>query len=934
MRNKWVYRGLVIAVASAGYLLTVARTVSLWDCGEYIACIHTLGIAHPPGSPFYMILGKVWEQLLFFIPHVAFRINLLSAVCSVLSCLLMFEIAADFAGKLNLKPGLRLACGLMAGLLLAFSDTFWFNGVEAEVYAFSITAILLSIWIVIKWEEGGSGSYSRWILLLVYLAFLGIGVHMYSMLLVPFLLFFMGLRTRRILPGLNVYVTAGIVTVSFAACFMFPELAENRIFLGLASIAGLVFLILSIRAQEVRDISYWALAILLCSVITLTKPFLVSTALLLGALAFTGLFFNSKFYGNWLLAAAAAGLNYALFRFVPLTGQFDLTWKNSDTWLCLGLAAAVLAYSILASIKDRTEGQQKIRFYCLLLLLAAVGYSTHLYIPIRSHLNPAIDENNPENWSRLQAFIERKQYGSQSMLVRMFNRRGLWSSQFGDGHHMGFFRYQSSQFLPKPESHPSQGFMSLYNWHMFLAGAMLLLTLWIVAENFRRNAGWVGLMLSLYAVCSVGLILYMNFADGNRIEVNYLKHWKTSVKKVHLHLQEKGLAVPGIPDPNAVNDIKRSLASGKGDTAKIMNSRKAVHLKNWRQLQSLAVKQGLRLPNIPSPVHKEVRVRDYFFTPAFVMFVLLFSAAVFLTLDKACRRYPAMEARLIKGGLCLALVLWTVPFGFHLKTHNRAYDYIASDFAGNVLQTCPPNAILFTNGDNDTFPLWYKQQVEKVRTDVTIVNFSLANTDWYAKQFTYLEPRIRFPGLDGKESFPEPRYFRVPSRHRIPIGGDSSMVFDLGKPGSLRYLRGQDHVLMESVLYNYPRRPICFTLSTPQSASMGLEKYFQTVGMVYVLSPRPGLNLAALDRNLLENYKYRYVGDRRFVPNASAKRMVSNYRHLIRLGLRHHARNVSELTGKPELRSHLEREQMLLKRYRELESRLFTPDRESSQAVD
>ncbi len=122
MLNKWHYRTILLLITSTGYLLTAARTVSLWDCGEFIACIHTLGIAHPPGTPFFMILGKAWELLLFFIPHIAYRINLLSGFCSIFSCLILFEVTCAFAARIKMKPALRMPCGLMAGLLLAFSD--------------------------------------------------------------------------------------------------------------------------------------------------------------------------------------------------------------------------------------------------------------------------------------------------------------------------------------------------------------------------------------------------------------------------------------------------------------------------------------------------------------------------------------------------------------------------------------------------------------------------------------------------------------------------------------------------------------------------------------------------------------------------------------------------------------------------------------------
>ncbi|MFC1585354.1 DUF2723 domain-containing protein [Fibrobacterota bacterium] len=920
LSSNWPYRIIICAIVTAGYLLTVARTVSLWDCGEFIACIHTLGIAHPPGSPLFMMLGKSWELMLFFIPHIAFRINLLSVFLSVAACLLLFEVVCGFAERLKMNPSLIRPCGLMAGLLLAFSDTFWFNGVEAEVYAFSIVEMLLGLLIVLKWDRSGRSPYSPWILLLIYVSFLGIGVHMYSMLLVPFLLFFVGLRSGRIAPGLNFYLLAGTVTAAFIACFIYPELVENSTFLLAVTGLALWFLVRSISKHEVSDVSYWTLGLLLCTVITLTKPFLVTVVLMLAVLSILLLALDGKSPWSWIYGIVSSGLVWALVRFVPLKGQFAFSLGNSDIWMCLVLGTVILASCIFSLTKKPGEGKQKLHFYAKLLILAIVGYSTFMYIPIRSHLNPVIDENDPENWGRLQAFIERKQYGSESMLVRMFNRRGLWSSQFGYGYHMGYFKYHSSQFYPAPEKDGKRQAWSAFNWHRFLAAAMLLLTIWILAENFRRHRAWVGLMLFLFAVCSAGLVLYMNFADGNRIEVRELKQWKKAVKQVRSKLLSKGIPVPKIPDPNAVNDLNRAL---QFDSSAMSADRRGAHVRRWEELKTLAGRHHLRLPGIPEPVHAEVRERDYFFTPAFVLFIALFAAAVFLVLDGLSRKYPRLAFLWRTAGWGLALFLWCVPFVTHYKSHTRAFDYVASDFARNILTSCPPNAILFTNGDNDTFPLWYMQQVEKVRTDVTVVNFSLANTDWYARQFTYQEPRVKLPSFGKGEELPQARYIRFKNVQRIPLPGDTSIAFELGGKGVGMYVRLQDRVLLEAAMFNYPRRSLCFTLSTPARATLGLEKHFQTVGLVHVVSPHSGLNLEVLDDNLLENYRYRYLGDRRLRLSATAERIVRNYRELIRMGKNSHVFNINRLSREPKSQEAIAKEKELLDRYTRLEEKLF-----------
>ncbi|MBF0433168.1 MAG: DUF2723 domain-containing protein [Fibrobacteria bacterium] len=930
MQNKRVFRLLLVIIAITGYLFTVARTVSLWDCGEFIATIHTQGIAHPPGTPFYMLIGRAWEILLFFLTHSAFRINLLSVFCSVTACLLLFEITVDISNKIQLPSRSQLSCGLLSGSTLAFTDTFWFNGVEAEVYAFSIMEMLLGFWVLIKWYNHGHQPYSRWILLLIYISFLGIGVHMYSMLLVPFLFFFIGLKTNRVLPGKFFSLLGGIIVTGFILCFINPGFIENTWFLFIILGLCLVFLVKAISAGEIKDISYWTFCLLLCTVIVLTKPFLTAMILLFACLCLALIVFDYRAPASWIVCVVGILITTGLFYLVPLKGEFAFSLQKTDMWTALILGIITLMYTVFALWKQQPQSAERLHFYLFAILLALTGYSTFLYIPIRSHQNPVIDENDPETWERLQAFIERKQYGNESMLVRMFHRRGLWSSQFGYGLNMGYWRYHSSQLVPMPNTEKKGSQLAL-NIHVIFSFGLLLLVIGVWLEHYKRNPAWMGFILFLFIVCSVGLVLYMNFADGKRIEVNQLKHWKKSVESVREKLSSTGIDVPAIPDPNAVNDFK----SGRLDDKTInpflnylANRQKTQH-DNWVNLNKIAQDKGHRLPEIPAPVHREVRVRDYFFTPAFVFYVLMLSITLFLLLEALSRKHPRLEKLAVPAGLCLALSFWLLPFLTHFKSHNRAYDFIAADFAWNLLQSCPQNSILFTNGDNDTFPLWYLQQVESVRQDVTVINFSLANTDWYARQFTYQQPSVRFPSLANGGTFPQPQYIRFSKTQRIPLPGDTSIAFSLGGPGTPMFIRTQDRVLIEAAMYNFPMRPLCFTLSTPRRASLGLEQYFQTVGLVNVLAAQPGTNLAAMDRNILNSFRYRYIDSEYSGASAAAKRIIGSYRRIIRIAQKAHVQRIQHLQQQQkdepdnsQILKFIQEENILLQKYRELEIKL------------
>jgi len=185
---------------------------------------------------------------------------------------------------------------------------------------------------------------------------------------------------------------------------------------------------------------------------------------------------------------------------------------------------------------DVLSRQKKVRQFSFLramVLMVILGYSSHIYIPVRAIQNPVINENNPSSWQRVEGFIERKQYGNENMLVRMFNRRGDWSSQFGYGPNMGFFRYHAKQYFSHELfGYPAQSAISKGMYiHSLIAFLILIAVLLVFIENINRNLKWMLMLLLLYSVTSVGLVLYMNFADGNRIEVSHLKRWKQSAKK-------------------------------------------------------------------------------------------------------------------------------------------------------------------------------------------------------------------------------------------------------------------------------------------------------------------------------------------------------------------------------------------------------------------
>ena len=783
------------------YAMTMAPTVSFWDCGEFVATAYTMGVPHPPGTPFFMIFGRAVIVLLPFVEEVAARINYISVISSAATVLCAFLFVYDILKKLiredkiqdNLKVFLCSAGALTASFLLTFSDTFWFNAVEAEVYGIAMFFIVLICWLNVVWMDHYQTSYGdKLIVFMCYLGFLGSGMHLFSLLTLPVLM-----------------------------------------------------LVLCIVDPRQRSLNNW--------------PFWVSSFLLYS-------------------------LTYAVDKF-PL--------------ISLGVLAvtAVGAYITKTANNDDAKVLNKSwRLSFWVAVVALIGYSTHAYIPIRSATNPIIDENNPEienvfdwdSWKAFNDFVGRKQYGSEGMFSRALYRRAQLEHQFFTFPHMGFGGYQIAQYLPwkvgevrftKPgeytilpdENKPMVKGGMTFNTQMAMWGDNSLFpALWFLFFNgliiyicylsYQRHRNLGILVSALYIVCTFGLIFYMNFADGTVIEKANYQQW--------LQYKDQGMAKP-------------------------------------------------------NPVHLEVRERDYFYTPAFIVMSLVFGLGVgLLGSAMAARR----KESLIKPALALIVVVsYVVPCFSNYREHNRANLYIPWDYAYNLIMSCEPNSVLFTNGDNDTFPLWFIQEVEGIRKDVRVVNLSLGNTDWYISQMLTNEPKLKLsykleeiktklatPIFGGQVQAFDKQLRSV--KQQIEDGmktlgekaNDSTLtpgmqqqivqrmeklsrelqlfsaVIDWRRRTKSSMIKVQDKLVFDIVRHN-PDRPIHYATTVSSGNFIGLDRYMKMDGMVYTLvrgSLQPISGQIDLEKTMFlvdSVYQYRNIGDGTAYVNGETQRLLSVY---------------------------------------------------------
>jgi len=701
------------------FFKTMAPTLSFWDCGEFIACAFTLGVPHPPGTPFFVVISRL-AILLGLFKNIAMRTNFISVVSSSFTTFMCYLVVIRVAQRLPFpsqgKPwlgqiGIRVGA-FSSSLLMAFSTTFWFNAVETEVYGLAMLVMMLLIYIVIRWaDEKERGGGDKLLVLTSYLLFLSIGIHLTVFLVVPALFLYIVLIDRPKLKDPMFWITWAI----------------------LFSIAVPVYFMLGMISFWFDDNSYWIWVFLM------------------------------------FVGAIYSGLHaFRMISFAKL--------KSANYQLAFALFAA-----------------------------AILGYSTHLYIPIRAAQHPTINENDPSSLARFESYIERKQYGQESMITRMFYRRGSLANQFGSYENMGFGGYFEDQYdgnwwdkFGTRDSFYAGGLIVYFIFALGAFGVMIGIYYWLRKYKLHPML----LLIMLFFISSFLLILYLNFSDGTR------------------------------PDPNNPGEV----------------------------------------------IQLEVRDRDYFFTPAFVIFASMIGVgmAALLSLLGDGIRYFAEEAKnnLLKYPLfgIVALIFLILPLNpatAHYTYHDRSKDYAPADYAFNILQSCKPNGIIFTNGDNDTFPLWYLQEVERVRNDVRVVNLSLLNTDWYILQLKHQMGIKMYLDDDQIRWIPVARrgsiiYYRPEKKFMDRVRKEWRYLTAEQDPRTGKVMRVQDQMVEQIVIANIDQTPIYFSGSVPTSNRWTLADRMIRQGIVLQVDPdttKPRLDIAISDSLITKVYRYRGLDD-------------------------------------------------------------------------
>ena len=711
------------------YLMTMSPTVSFWDCGEFIAASRTLSVPHPPGAPFFLLVGRLFTMFPF-ISDMGARVNVLSVFTSAATVSLLYLTVIHLIRQWKPieKMGLAEILGAAVGALVFMaSDSFWFNAVEAEVYAISMLFTALVVWLAFVWQDfeaRGHHDGDRIFLLIFYIIGLAIGVHLLNVLALP-----------------------------------------------------MVFMVIWFhRAQQpTKDMGRFLLAWGLCVLSIL--PIYPGVVLWLPKLV------------------AAAGNSGDILLLAILLGLVGLFWyavKSGKRTLALSTAA---------------------------MLLVLLGYLSYILILVRSGLNPPLDENNPDTIQGLIAYLGREQYGSESITDQLFKRKApFWSYQI---QHM-YMRYLGWQFIGRDLLTGAVKGAQLW-------GLPMLVGLWGVVHHFNRDWKRAFTLTNLFLLTGLAIVVYLNQND-------------------------------------------------------------------------------------PQP-----RERDYSYVGSFYAFALWIGVGAAALLEDLGRMAEKWRKYLVPAtavALLLALPVRMVYANYY--THDRSGNYVAWDYARNSLAMLEPNAIIFTNGDNDTFPLWYMQIVEEFRTDVRVVNLSLLNTGWYARQLRDAEPTVPLPAdfndddfithaLDGTDriafawrywgpetwrdrqgnTLPQENWYRVPftdsDGNRYSVEVQPTVHIPLGDGNTANnFLRVQDRMILEILRANQWKRPVYFAVTVAQNSFVGFRPNLRMDGLAYRVMDRPQrrqLSDQALSANLsLFEENMRGLNDPGVYFDDNIRKLVQNYR--------------------------------------------------------
>ena len=736
------------AVAAVTYCLTVEPTASFWDCPEFITTAYKLEVGHPPGAPFFMLTGNFFTQFTDDPTKVAFCVNIMSALLSALCILFLFWSITHLARKLICKDGVVtslsqliviMGSGLTGALAYTWSDTFWFSAVEGEVYAYSSMFTALVFWLIIKWEDHADEPHSdRWLVLIFYLTGLSIGVHLLNLLCLPAitLVYYYKRYPSANLKGSLVALGVSMLLVAAVLYGVVP---------GIVKVGGWfeLFFVNSLGMPFNTGVVIYLIVLIgvvLAAIWSTTQKNRVRTQILyVASIALLGI----PFMGHGALSVVCGLLVLGALYFV-------LTLKNKDGNFIL--RKRFLNTSLL----------------CMLMLM--IGYSSYAIIVIRSTQNTPMDQNSPEDIFTLGTYMGREQYGSYPLF-----KGEAYCSQ-GQAYAAGAIEYEKRMRTQRKEkatpdepdqyeeieetvgvNYPSE--LTMLFPRMWSAGHTAQYQEWM--GDIEMNEGYMQTPDGYEVPVSMPTQLEnIRFFLSYQVNFMYWRYFMWNFAGRQNDIQSKGFElehgnwISGIPFiDNALYGDQSLLPDALSKDNKGHNVFYCLPLllgliglfwqsyrgeKGVRQFWVvffLFFMTGLAIVLYLNQTPSQPRERDYAYAGSFYAFAIWIGlgVAALASLFEKLLKKPVLAAAVASlAGICVPLQMVSQTW----DDHDRSGRYACRDFGLNYLNTLPEkgNPIIFTNGDNDTFPLWYNQEVEGQRTDARVCNLSYLQTDWYTDQ--------------------------------------------------------------------------------------------------------------------------------------------------------------------------------------------------------
>jgi hypothetical protein len=911
---------VVFLIAAWTYISTIEPTASFWDCGEFIATANKLEVGHPPGAPLFMILGRVASA--FVSPeNVPVAMNILSALASAFTILFLFWSITHLARKLatrdgrELTPGAMIAVlgsGVVGALAYTWSDSFWFSAVEGEVYALSSFFTAIVFWAILKWESVADEPHNiRWLILIAYLMGLSIGVHLLNLLCIPAIAFvyyfkrypvtskgvavtfvvsaiILGAIQAIIIPGL--VQLAGWFELRFVNDLGLPFNSGNLAY-AILLIAGLVW---GLRWTQQHGKVLWNTVILGVAVILV--GYSTYAMIVIRSIANPPIDENNPENVFNLLSY----LNREQYGDRPLLiGQFwdspysderkDGTPVHTATYLVQKGGKTVRKFYdrwSAAHFAEQNPGHDVKHEY---IVTDARKGSEVAYDPDFTMLFPRMYSSQPSHvdaYKRWSAFKGKAMRGTDRQgrptrilkptqgenlrfffayqLDWMYWRYFMWNfagrqndvqghGNIMDGNWLTGFKAIDGERLGNQDLLPSSMARNK-GFNRFFLLPLILGTIGFVFQLLRHGRDWTVVML-LFFFTGIAIVIYLNQTPYQPRERDY-----AYVGSFYAFAIWIGLGV------FALFDAARNLK-----------------LRDLGYVAGAAFGLGALKYAVESAASEDHGISLVLLAMAIIGVGAL---AAFTLLGKGLRNESALAALATLLGLAAPAVM--VADGW--DDHDRSRRLPARDLAHDYLESCAPNAILFTNGDNDTFPLWYAQEVEGIRTDVRVVNLSLLNTDWYIDQmrrkayesdpipFTiapekyrqgtrdavYLLPRDEKGGsvmdlrkaiafaIDDKnlQRAGNDRYAYIPAdgfsipvdRAQVLAKGvvpdrDSARIEDITWRIGRSAVMKNHFMLLDLLAHNDWSRPIYFAVTTGPDSYIGLQDYFQLEGLTYRVVP-------------------------------------------------------------------------------------------------